>query len=148
VNVQTRKAVTHTSRELDLRPLRSLEPVNTTEGVITTSRHEYLPCTFAFTSMHRRLKVLSLAFASVQGLRVAPSLSATRLPSLRGGAAFSMTATVEAPAAPVEKFRKDYTPPPYMIDTVQLGESRAPRPVRVRLALRCHAPTQACLVGG
>ena len=46
--------------------------------------------------------------------------SSRRHQLLRGGRALMSTATAE-PTAPVEKFRKDYAPPPYRIDTLTLN---------------------------
>jgi aminopeptidase N len=40
---------------------------------------------------------------------------------LRGGSALLSTATEVAPAEPQEKFRKDYTPPPYRVDSLTLN---------------------------
>jgi len=62
--------------------------------------------------------VALLGAASGLTLRT-PMLSRARLPELRGGALMSAVATAE-PKAPVEKFRVDYKPPPYIIDTVQM----------------------------
>lgn len=50
-------------------------------------------------------------------------ISAPRLNSLRGGASTLMSApaVADAPAEPVEKFRKDYAPFPYSIGSVNLN---------------------------
>lgn len=74
-----------------------------------------------------RLTTLSLAMTATHGLHVGtltarPAAAAVSLPMLRGGKLAMSTATATAPVAaePKEKFRKDYTPPPYRIDALQL----------------------------
>ena len=64
------------------------------------------------------------AVTRMGGLSPAATTAATytpRLAVLRGGSALLSTATEAAPAAPQEKFRKDYTPPPYRIDSLTLN---------------------------
>ena len=83
-----------------------------------------------------RLLLLSQAAHS---LHLHPALGTThRFPTLRGGASLStMTATAveSVPAAPVEKFRKDYAAPPYVIDTVHLDFSIAEEETLVKATL-------------
>ena len=88
----------------------------------------------------RRILVAPLIAASsmlapAHALRVAASRGASALhvssalrppliasSRLRGGASYyQMTAAVEAPAEAQEKFRKDYAPPPYRIDSLSLN---------------------------
>ena len=81
--------------------------------------------------LHSSLVVSARGFLQAAGPRVAmaspPAMSAAtapyvpRLAVLRGGSALLSTATEVAPAEPQEKFRKDYTPPPYRVDSLTLN---------------------------
>merc|ERR1719421_2202356 len=64
--------------------------------------------------------MLALCAATASLLRAAPprGLLVNRL---RGGRSALMSTATAAPAAPVEKFRADYTPPPYHIDSLTLN---------------------------
>ena len=81
----------------------------------------------------RVARVLLLSQAA-HSLRLHPALGTSRL---RGGASAFMTATAveSTPAAPVEKFRLDYLPPPYVIDTVHLDFSIAEEVTLVKARL-------------
>ncbi len=74
------------------------------------------PSSLMFRALTRALLISHAASA----YRV---ISAPRLNSLRGGASTLMSApaVADAPAEPVEKFRKDYAPFPYSIGSVNLN---------------------------
>ena len=88
--------------------------------------------------MRRLSLLLSSSLALTHGLRVplpataharavgvpfasaaAPSFAAAQ--KLRGGRSFMSGAATATPAPPQEKFRKDYAPPPYQIDSLSLN---------------------------
>ena len=84
--------------------------------------------------LHSSLLVSARGFMQATGPRVAlaaPAATAAaaavpyapRLAVLRGGSSTLMmsTAAVAEPAAPEERFRKDYQPPPYRIDSLTLN---------------------------
>ena len=76
--------------------------------------------------MRRSLRALVCGIATVSSLQIpvatgklARASTATSLSRMRGGAAMLST-VVEPPPPAVEKFRLDYAPPPYRIDSLTL----------------------------